>query len=238
MREPRTTARPLELSPCNNTHASPSIPRGHRRAGRALTLVGLGRRAPSTRRRRRPQSRDRRATRSPYYIGASQAFTHDSNIFRVADECAETADAVSTTALLAGIDQPFGRQRGFGNAHVRYNKYQDQSQLDNTSYRLAAGLDWETVERLSRQRDAGAGARTWRATATEGSTARERSATNAGTSESSIRGRSTAITAAVALYGLGRLPIDRLHGRAPSTTAHEPRPDLRWRRSLSRRAAH
>ena len=94
---------------------------------------------------------------SPYYIGASQAFSRDSNIFRAARDPVDrvllgqrlVADTISTTSLLAGIDQPIGRQRLTANASVRHNKYQDESQLDNTGYRLGLGLDWETIERLS-----------------------------------------------------------------------------------------
>lgn len=86
---------------------------------------------------------------SPYYIGASQAFSHDSNVFRARKGTTETSDTISTTSLLAGIDQPFGRQRLTADAAVRYNKYQDTDRLDNTSYRLGAGLDWETINRLS-----------------------------------------------------------------------------------------
>lgn len=83
---------------------------------------------------------------NPYYIGASQALTHDSNVFRTPGG---PSDNYSSTSLLGGFDQPIGRQRIFGNANVSANRYQDQTQLDNTSYNLAAGLDWSTIESLS-----------------------------------------------------------------------------------------
>jgi hypothetical protein len=86
---------------------------------------------------------------SPYYIGASQAFSHDSNIFRVADGNPESSDVWSTTSLLMGIDQPIGRQRVYADANISYNKYQDLDQLDGTAYLVGLGLDWATVERLS-----------------------------------------------------------------------------------------
>jgi hypothetical protein len=86
---------------------------------------------------------------SPYYIGASQAFSHDSNIFRVADGNPASSDVWSTTSLLMGIDQPIGRQRVYADADIRYNKYQDLDQLDGTGYRVGLGLDWATIERLS-----------------------------------------------------------------------------------------
>jgi len=60
----------------------------------------------------------------PYYIGASQVFTWESNVFRVAEGQPESKDTYSTTALLAGVNQPFGRG-------------------------VDVGLDWETIESLS-----------------------------------------------------------------------------------------
>jgi len=91
------------------------------------------------------------AQANPYYVGIAQAFTHESNVFRVATGQPETADTYSTTSLLAGINQPFGRQRFFADAAARYNRYRDNTQLNNTGYGLAAGLDWETIETLSGQ---------------------------------------------------------------------------------------
>ena len=89
------------------------------------------------------------AQTSPYYLGASQSFTQESNVFRVAEGLPESKDTISTTSLLAGINQPFGRQRLFADAAARYNRYADNDQLDHTGYSLDAGLDWETIETLS-----------------------------------------------------------------------------------------
>jgi len=83
---------------------------------------------------------------SPWYIGASQGFTHDSNVYRITNG---TGDNYSTTSLLGGFDQPIGRQRLHATAKVGYNKYQDQTTLDNTSYAVNAGWDWSTIEKLS-----------------------------------------------------------------------------------------
>lgn len=83
---------------------------------------------------------------SPWYIGASQTFTHDSNVYRIAGG---PGDTYSTTSLLGGFDQPIGRQRLHAAARVGYNKYRDQSTLDNTSYGVDAGWDWATIEKLS-----------------------------------------------------------------------------------------
>ena len=89
------------------------------------------------------------AQTSPYYFGASQAFTRESNVFRVPTGQPESSDTYSTTSLLAGLDQPIGRQRLFGDAAVRYNRYRENTQLDNTAYGVDLGLDWETVQSLS-----------------------------------------------------------------------------------------
>ena len=83
---------------------------------------------------------------SPYYLGASQGFTHDSNVYRIPSG---PGDNYSSSSLLAGFDQRLSRQRVFGTASVGLNRYQDQTQLNNTSYDLAAGLDWETLYNLS-----------------------------------------------------------------------------------------
>jgi hypothetical protein len=86
---------------------------------------------------------------SPYYIGASQAFTREDNIFRTPEGQPEISDTYSTTSLLAGVNQPIGRQRLFANAALGRNIFRDNSQLNNTTYDLDAGLDWATIDKLS-----------------------------------------------------------------------------------------
>jgi hypothetical protein len=83
---------------------------------------------------------------TPYYIGASEAITHDSNVYRSATAISDT---YSTTSLLGGFDQSIGRQRIYASGTVGYNKYRDQTALDNTSYGVAAGWDWQTIDQLS-----------------------------------------------------------------------------------------
>jgi hypothetical protein len=83
---------------------------------------------------------------NPYYIGVSQAFTHDSNVYRVPDG---PGDTFSSTSLLGGFDQLLGRQRLFGRAVVSGNRYQDETNLNNVSYSAFVGVDWETIEHLS-----------------------------------------------------------------------------------------
>lgn len=87
--------------------------------------------------------------RSPYYIGLSQAFTHDNNVFRSATD--PVSETISSTGVLAGFDQPIGRQRFYGDATAQVNRYRNLDRLDNKSYAVTAGLDWETVEFLSGQ---------------------------------------------------------------------------------------
>jgi hypothetical protein len=91
------------------------------------------------------------AETTPYYLGASEAFDHENNLYRVALGQPQTADSFWTTTLLGGINQPFGRNRFYLDATVANNHYVSQTQLDNTSYTLATGLNWESVNRLSGQ---------------------------------------------------------------------------------------
>jgi hypothetical protein len=83
---------------------------------------------------------------SPWYLGVSQGFTHDSNVYRFDGG---PSDNYSTTSLLGGFDQQISRQRVHANARVGYNKYQNEKILDNTSYALSGGWDWATLEKLS-----------------------------------------------------------------------------------------
>jgi hypothetical protein len=94
------------------------------------------------------------AQSSPYYIGVAQTFTHESNLLRlregqIAPPDRSESDTISSTALVAGIDQSFGRQRLTGSAALRANRYADNKQFDSSGYGLNLGLDWETIESLS-----------------------------------------------------------------------------------------
>ena len=94
------------------------------------------------------------AQSSPYYIGVAQTFSYESNLIRLRDGQALPAglsksDTVSSTALVGGIDQPIGRQRLFGSATLRSNRYSKNDTFDSQSYALSLGLDWQTIERVS-----------------------------------------------------------------------------------------
>jgi hypothetical protein len=101
------------------------------------------------------------AQTSPWYVGASQGFTYDSNLYRADSDRdlnrnrapglppLSRSDTISSTSLVAGLDQPIGRQRVFGSALVSANRFKNNDQLNGSSYRLSGGLDWSTIERFS-----------------------------------------------------------------------------------------
>ncbi|WP_349745217.1 outer membrane beta-barrel protein [Roseateles cavernae] len=91
------------------------------------------------------------AQQSPYYLGASLGVTHVSNIYRSTPGQPSNSDNVTTATLLAGLDQRIGRQRLFGDASIRANHYENNRTLRNNGYALNAGVDWQTIERLSGQ---------------------------------------------------------------------------------------
>ena len=88
----------------------------------------------------------------PWFVGASQGFTYDSNVFRTTNG---PGDTYSSTSVFGGFDQRISRQRVHGNANVSLNRYFDEKSLDNTSYDFDLGLDWETAYSLSGAVDAG-----------------------------------------------------------------------------------
>lgn len=95
------------------------------------------------------------AETSPWSYGAALGLSHDSNVYRLPDSAAalpgdqSRADTVTTATVLAGLDQPIGRQRVFGNASLRDIRFAHNSALNNNGYGLNLGLDWSTAERLS-----------------------------------------------------------------------------------------
>lgn len=85
----------------------------------------------------------------PWYIGARQEFGYYSNVRNAADGTPIQSDTVSRTGVNAGLDLPISRQRLFVDLGARYSRYRDSDDLNNTSYDMRAGLDWQTIERLS-----------------------------------------------------------------------------------------
>lgn len=86
---------------------------------------------------------------SPYYLDAGVTFTHLSNVFNSPDGGPITSDNLTSGVLRGGFDQRISRQRLYGNASVSSNHYRDTDGLNNTSYGLNLGADWETVGHLS-----------------------------------------------------------------------------------------
>lgn len=94
------------------------------------------------------------AETSPYYVGIAQTFSHESNLQRLRDGQQPApgfaeSDTISSTALVAGIDQRFGRQRVNGSTTLRSNRYDNNKQYNGQSYNATLALDWETIERLN-----------------------------------------------------------------------------------------
>ncbi|WP_280152726.1 hypothetical protein [Piscinibacter sp. XHJ-5] len=87
------------------------------------------------------------AQQQPWYVGAAQAFTHDSNVFRRPG--AEQSDTISSTSLFGGLNLTPGRQRVYLNGRISDNRYSELKQLNNTSHSLTTGLEWQTIEHLS-----------------------------------------------------------------------------------------
>jgi hypothetical protein len=94
------------------------------------------------------------AQSSPWYLGLSQSFSSQSNMLRLADGAVTPAglskkDSVSTTSLVGGLDQLLGRQRLNASLALRDERYDKNSTYDNQGWTLAAGLEWQTIERFS-----------------------------------------------------------------------------------------
>lgn len=84
----------------------------------------------------------------PWHVGLTQDFTRQSNPLELPPG-SEQSDNISTTTLRGGLNLPFGRQRAYANAVLILERYNDFIERNNNGYVIGAGLDWETIERLS-----------------------------------------------------------------------------------------
>jgi hypothetical protein len=84
---------------------------------------------------------------NPYYLGVTAGVTHDNNVFRLPSNV--QGDTSYSGGLIAGIDQPFGRQHFTASGNVKYNRFSHLTDLNNTSYGLNTRLDWQALDRLS-----------------------------------------------------------------------------------------
>lgn len=94
------------------------------------------------------------AQAGPYSATVSQSVSHESNLLRAEDgqfvpDSLSRSDTVYATALQGNLDQPIGRQRLFGQAQLKHMRFERNRLYDNSGYRLNAGAEWATVERLS-----------------------------------------------------------------------------------------
>lgn len=86
------------------------------------------------------------AETGPWYIGARETITHDSNVYRTPDA---TSDWISSTGIFGGLDQQISRQRLRANIAADWNRYRNEERLNNTSGSGLVRLDWETIGNLS-----------------------------------------------------------------------------------------
>jgi hypothetical protein len=86
------------------------------------------------------------AETGPWYIGARETVTHDSNVYRTPEA---TSDWIFSTGVFGGLDQQISRQRLRANVAADWNRYRHEDRLNNTSGNGLVRLDWETVGNLS-----------------------------------------------------------------------------------------
>ncbi len=94
------------------------------------------------------------AQSSPWFVAGSVNLGHESNLLRLAKgqsapEGYSKSDRLTSTALLAGLDQAISRQRILGNVVLRDNRFADNRLYDNQAYSARLGLEWSTARRLS-----------------------------------------------------------------------------------------
>lgn len=86
------------------------------------------------------------AETSPWYVGARETVTRDTNVFRTTDALSDT---IFSTGLFGGLDEQIGRQRLRANLAANWNRYRNVDQLNHTDGQAGLRLDWETIDHLS-----------------------------------------------------------------------------------------
>jgi hypothetical protein len=94
------------------------------------------------------------AQSSPWFVSGQVSHSSDDNLLRLADDQREPlgqsrSDTVNSLALIAGLDQAFGRQRLQSSLTLRDNKFDRNSRFDNQSYSGSLSLEWATAGRVS-----------------------------------------------------------------------------------------
>lgn len=97
------------------------------------------------------------AAESPGWTwGVTQMFSHDNNLFRLAEGASpglgqSRSDTLSTTSVDLSLNQPLGRQRVLLHAGLEAMRYRVHDELDHDAHHAELQLDWETVGRWSGQ---------------------------------------------------------------------------------------
>ena len=82
----------------------------------------------------------------PWSVGLTQALSHESNVFRAVDDNA-VSDTMATTGVQLQLDQPFGRQRVTAELALEMQRFVNNSQWNDSPYRLGGELLWSAAER-------------------------------------------------------------------------------------------
>ncbi len=101
------------------------------------------------------------AQSSPWFVSGQLSLTHDDNLLRLgvaqpAPAGQSRSDSITSIGLIAGLDQPVGRQRVQASLTLRDNRFDRNALFDNQAYTGNATLDWSTVNRISGQLSVGA----------------------------------------------------------------------------------
>lgn len=89
----------------------------------------------------------------PFTLGVGQTVSAQTNVYRVPVNETASRDLISSTALTAGLDQPFGRWRLTGSGTLRLNRYKNNHELDNDGQGLQLRLEGTTVAEIAASLD-------------------------------------------------------------------------------------